>query len=66
MYSQSNECDIIISHTEESNVEKYVCKAENFKGSAEKHIDIEIKRGLESLPETTTKFEEGGRITSKM
>ncbi|CAO1391663.1 unnamed protein product [Diamesa hyperborea] len=42
---QSNECDLIINHEQESNAENYVCKAENSKGTAEKQIDIEVKGG---------------------
>ncbi|CAO1403237.1 unnamed protein product [Diamesa tonsa] len=42
---QSNECDLIIRHEQESNAENYICKAENSKGTAEKQIDIEVKGG---------------------
>lgn len=54
MFSQSNECDVTISHSIESNAEKYVCKSMNKKGVAEQFIDIEVKGGDVMAPETST------------
>ncbi|CAO1403089.1 unnamed protein product [Diamesa serratosioi] len=52
--NQSNELEVIISQAHESSVERYVCKAINNKGSAEKSIEIEIVGGNVLGPETTT------------